>query len=169
MERARLREDQRDLPHADEHLDCARGTQSAETTTPAFDICGEYHTYTFEWTPDYISWLIDGTQLRKVTGASVTEYTQNASQGMSIHFNIWPGDASFGGAFNASILPVRQYISWAQYSSYANGAFQLQWREDFNGSTMPSGWATGDWMSPFNHSSTIRPTSASSTGSPCSP
>jgi beta-glucanase (GH16 family) len=130
----------------------ARGTQSAVTTTPAFDICGGYHTYTFEWTPDYIAWLIDGTQLRRVTGASVTEYTQNASQGMTIHFNLWPGDASFGGTFNASVLPVRQYISWVSYSSYANGGFQQQWREEFTASTTPSGWAVGNWTSPLNHS-----------------
>ena len=59
--------------------------------TPTFDICDDYHTYAFEWTPDYIAWFIDGAQIRKVTGASVTEYTQNASQGMSIHFNVWAG------------------------------------------------------------------------------
>ena len=44
----------------------------------------------------------------------------------------------------ASTLPVRQYISWVQYSSYANGAFQMQWREEFNGSTTPSGWDDGE-------------------------
>jgi endo-1,3-1,4-beta-glycanase ExoK len=129
-----------------------KGTQSAQTTTPAFDACNSYHTYVIEWTPDYISWLIDGTQIRKVTGANVTEYTMNASAGMATHFNLWAGDSSFGGTFNASVLPVRQYINWAQYSSYANGAFQLQWREDFNGSTVPSGWAVGNWVSPLNHS-----------------
>jgi endo-1,3-1,4-beta-glycanase ExoK len=128
------------------------GQQSAVTTTPTFDICADYHTYSMEWTPDYISWSIDGTQLRKVTGASVMEYTKNASAGMGIHFNLWPGDSSFGGAFNAAILPVRQYVSWAQYSSYANGAFQMQWREEFNGAAVPAGWATGNWESPLKHS-----------------
>ena len=127
-----------------------KGAQSAQVVAPAFDICSDYHTYAFEWTPDYIAFLIDGSLIRRVTGASVTEYTQMASQGMTIHFNVWPGDASFGGVFNASILPVRQYISWVQYSSYANGAFQMQWREEFNGSTVPAGWDTGNWGSPFN-------------------
>ena len=129
-----------------------KGTQSAQTTTPTVDLCGEYHTLAFEWTPDYIAWLIDGTQLRKVTGASVSEYTQNASQGMTMHFNLWAGDSSFGGVLTDSTLPVRQYISWAQYSSYSNGAFQLQWREDFNGSAIPTGWAVGDWVSALKHS-----------------
>src|SRR3954471_11666703 len=51
-----------------------KGTQSSETNTTSFDVCADYHTYAFEWTPDYIAWLIDGTQIRKVTGASVAEY-----------------------------------------------------------------------------------------------
>jgi endo-1,3-1,4-beta-glycanase ExoK len=127
-----------------------RGTQSSQTHTLTFDVCADYHTYVLEWTPDYIAWFIDGTQIRRVTGASVTEYTQNASQGMAIHFNLWAGDASFGGTLNPSTLPVRQYINWVAYSSYANGAFQQQWREEFNGSTVPSGWALGNWSSPFN-------------------
>jgi MYXO-CTERM domain-containing protein len=126
------------------------GQQSEFFVMPAFDICADYHTYAFEWTPDYIAWFIDGTQVRRVTGASVTEYTQRASQGMTIHFNVWPGNSSFGGTLNPSTLPVRQYISWVSYSSYANGAFQMQWREDFNGSTVPSGWAVGTWASPFS-------------------
>ena len=99
-----------------------KGTQDEQLNTPTFDICADYHTYGIEWTPDYIAWFVDGTQLRRVTGASVTEYTQNASQGMAFHFNLWAGDASFGGTLNPSTLPVRQYISWVQYSSYANGA-----------------------------------------------
>jgi MYXO-CTERM domain-containing protein len=126
------------------------GTQSAQIQTPTFNVCDGSHTYAIEWTPDYIAWLIDGTQIRKVTDASVNEYTQNASQGMSMHFNTWVGNASFGGTLDPSILPVREYISWAQYSSYADGAFQLQWREEFDGSSVPSGFGTGNWASPYN-------------------
>ena len=127
-----------------------KGTQSSATNTPSFNICSDYHTYAFEWTPDYIAWLIDGAQVRKVTGASVTEYTQNASQGMTMHFNTWEGNSSFGGTLDPSTLPVHEYISWVQYSSYSNGAFQMQWREDFDASSTPSGWAVGNWSSPYN-------------------
>ena len=126
------------------------GTQSAQFTTAAADVCGTYHTYAFEWTPDYIAWIIDGTQVRKVTGAAVSEYTQNASQGMSMHFNTWVGNASFGGVLDPSTLPVQEYISWAQYSAYVGGAFQLQWREEFDGSTVPNAWGLGSWASPYN-------------------
>jgi hypothetical protein len=130
----------------------AQGTQSAMINTPSFNICNDYHTYAFEWTPDYIAWFIDGSQIRKVTGASVTEYTKNSSAGMAMHFNIWQGDSSFGGNLSTSTLPVYEYISWAQYSSYANNAFTLQWREEFTGSTTPANWALGNWLAPLNHS-----------------
>jgi hypothetical protein len=136
--------------HLQTNIWTGKGTQSAMLNTPTSNICSDYHTYAFEWTPDYIAWLIDGTQVRKVTGASVTEYTQNASQGMSMHFNTWEGNSTFGGTLDPSTLPVHEYISWVQYSSYANGAFQLQWREEFTGSTMPSGWLAGNWASPYN-------------------
>lgn len=126
------------------------GTQSAQLPSITGDLCGSYHTYTFEWTPDYIAFFIDGTELRRETGSVVAQYTQNAAQGMAMHFNVWVGNKDFGGVFDPSILPVNEYIDWVQYSSYTNGAFQLQWREDFDGPTLPAGWATGTWLSPYN-------------------
>jgi MYXO-CTERM domain-containing protein len=114
------------------------------------DLCGGYHEYTYEWTPEYIAWLVDGVEIRRETGAAATAYADNATTGMQIRFNIWPGNASFGGNFSDSILPVYQYVDWVQYSSYADGAFKLEWREDFAGSTLPQGWLTGNWKSPKN-------------------
>jgi hypothetical protein len=124
-------------------------THSEKATTTA-DLCGKFHTYTYEWTPEYIAWLIDGVEIRRVTGAAATAYAENATAGMQLRFNIWPGNASFGGNFSPDILPVYQYINWVQYSSYADGAFTLKWREDFNGTTAPAGWRKGNWESPKN-------------------
>jgi endo-1,3-1,4-beta-glycanase ExoK len=126
--------------------------QHSQLNATASDLCGSYHTYGFEWAPTYISWQIDGTEVRRDTGANATAFAQNASAGMQIHFNVWPGDASFGGNFNAAILPVHQYVSWVQYSSYANDSFSVAWREDFDSASVPSGWATGNWASPKGYS-----------------
>ena len=126
------------------------GSQSPVIASATPDRCGAYHTYTFEWTPDYIAWFVDGTQLRRETGALAAEYTQNASQGMAIHFNVWVGNSNFGGVLAPSTLPVNEYIDWVQYSSYTNGTFQQEWREDFDGAALPAGWAVGNWESPFN-------------------
>lgn len=113
------------------------------------DPCGTYHTYAYEWTPDAIVWLVDGAEIRRETGATATAFAQNASV-MQLRFNVWPGDASFGGNFSPSILPVHQYVDWVQYSAYENGAFAVKWREDFTATSLPSGWATASWGSPKN-------------------
>src|SRR5438552_352104 len=103
----------------------------AQKHSIALDLCAGYHTYAYEWTADYISWVVDGTEIRRETGATAAAYATNASAaGMQIHFNIWPGDASFGGNFNPAILPVFEYIDWVQFSSYANGAFTKACRDD---------------------------------------
>lgn len=110
--------------------------------------CGSFHTYAYEWTPDYIAWFVDGNEIRRATGADAAAFRDNVPDGMQIHFNVWPGDSTFGGNFSPAILPLHQYINWVQYSSYANGMFTLEWREDFGGDSLPEGWVTGDWDSP---------------------
>ena len=122
---------------------------SARATLDA-DLCGEYHTYTFEWTPSYIAYLVDGVEVRRDAEETAAAFAENAASGMQIHFNIWPGDASFGGNFDAATLPLHQFVSWVQYSSFADGAFTLEWREEFDGVTLPPGWAVGNWPSPKN-------------------
>lgn len=118
----------------------------------AADFCGEYHVYAYEWTPDAIAWFVDGVEIRRETGEVAQAFAQNAPNGMQVHFNVWPGDQSFGGNFDPAILPVHQYIDWVQFYSYNNGSFTLAWREDFDSNTVPAGWLTGTWESPKNRS-----------------
>lgn len=120
------------------------------------DLCAEYHVYTYEWTPEYISWLVDGVEIRRETGDTAVAFRDNTPEGMQLRFNVWPGDETFGGEFDPSILPVYEYIDWVEYSSYADGAFQLEWREDFTAGTIPSGWLTATWDSPKGNSTHAR-------------
>lgn len=119
-------------------------------------LCEGYHTYAYEWTPEYIAWTVDGVEIRRDVGAAATAYAENAPDGMQMRFNVWPGDASFGGVFDPSILPVYEYIAWAQYSEYTPGAgddgsdFTLSWREEFD--SAPAGWSMGSWDSPKGNS-----------------
>jgi hypothetical protein len=112
------------------------------------DLCGEYHTYTYEWTPDAIVWLVDDVEIRRETGATATAFAENAAAGMQVRFNVWPGDATYGGNFTPAILPVHEYVDWVEFSTYDAGTFTLAWREDFDAGTLPSGWLTGNWASP---------------------
>jgi hypothetical protein len=122
----------------------------SQTNALNVDICGSYHDYRFEWTPTYIAWAVDGQEFRRDTGATATAFAQNATAGMQMHFNVWPGNSNFGGTFDPSILPVSEYISWVQYSSYADGTFTPQNKEEFDSGTVPPGWAVGNFASPFN-------------------
>jgi endo-1,3-1,4-beta-glycanase ExoK len=123
----------------------------SQRQTLALDLCGAFHTYAYEWTPDAIVWRVDDQEIRRETGATAQAFADNAGQpGMQIHLNLWPGDASFGGNFDPATLPVHEYVDWVQFSAYENGDFKLSWRENFDGSTLPEGWLTGTWASPKN-------------------
>ena len=140
---------------ADCHLEtnALYGTPSAghvQKHASVVDSCSGFHTYTYEWTPDYIAWFVDDVEIRRDAGATAKAFAENATAGMQIRFNIWPGDASFGGNFKPEILPVHQYVNWIEYYSYAEGAFTLAWREDFSANSLPAGWLTGSWGSPKN-------------------
>ncbi len=119
------------------------------------NLCTDFHTYTIEWTPDRITWFIDDVQMRESTPEDAAVYEENAEEGVQFRFNIWVGNADFGGVLDPSILPVYQYIDWAQYSEYTPGEgdegtdFSLSWREDFD-SAVSGVWQRGSWPSPYN-------------------
>lgn len=107
-----------------------------------------YHTYTVEWTPQYIAWFFDGKEVRRTTGSQVTACQVKE---MSYRFNAWISDVpAWVGAFSPSVLPVYQYINWIKYSKYTPGAgpngsdFTADWQDNFD-SFDASRWGKGDW------------------------
>lgn len=112
-----------------------------------------YHTYGMEWTPTYVSWIIDGVTVRKTMTDSNDTKGQVAAliREQGLRFNLWSSESEgWVGAFDESILPVHQYIDWVKVYSYTPGAgengsdFTLAWTDDFN-EFDDSRWATGDW------------------------
>jgi hypothetical protein len=132
-----------------------QSNHSLEIMTGA-DLCGEYRTHAFEWTPDYIAWFLNGSELRRLDGAHARAFADNAPNGMQIRFNVWPGNASFGGNFSEAVLPTQQFVNWVAYYEYTPGAgddggdFRFAWREDFDSGALPGGWSAGTWASPFS-------------------
>jgi len=59
-----------------------------EIATVAGDLCNGYHPYPFEWTPEYIAWLVDGVEVRREAGEPATAFATKAAHGTQIHFNI---------------------------------------------------------------------------------
>jgi endo-1,3-1,4-beta-glycanase ExoK len=56
------------------------GTASSKTTSEKWhdfeNLSQNYHTYSYEWPPDYIAWFFDGVEVRRTTGAQVTDCQQ---------------------------------------------------------------------------------------------
>jgi hypothetical protein len=125
------------------------------STATGLSPCEQYHTYAIEWTPEYIAWFVDGSEVRRDTGAEAQVYADNAEEGMQFRFNIWPGTPAFGGTFSADILPLHQYVNWVRYSEYTPGAtggeFTPTWHESFDNG-FPPGYARGSWGSPLGQS-----------------
>ena len=133
------------LPGPDRHVQTLDASK--------LDVCSEFHTYAYEWTPTELRYTIDGVEVKKVTGSELGKFNDNVGEGMGVHFHLWPGNMSIGGRFSSRSLPVYQYIDWVRYSSYSGpGSFIEQWLEDFNGSSLPNGWFTGNWNSPLGYS-----------------
>lgn len=97
----------------------------------------DYHTYGFEWTPDYVSWFIDGEEVYRQVGAHIDSlhYSQK------IMMNIWnPVYDDWVGAWNPEILPRFSYYDYVSYAAYTPGEgdtgsdsnFTFMWKDDFD-------------------------------------
>ncbi|KAF0150997.1 MAG: Beta-glucanase/beta-glucan synthetase [Ignavibacteria bacterium] len=102
-----------------------------------FDPALDYHTYAFEWTPDYIAWFIDGVEVYRQTEA----FVKTVIRPQKFMFNTWiPQWADWVGVFTEQILPAFTYYDWAAYYSYTPGKgnygtqnnFTFSWRDDFD-------------------------------------
>lgn len=110
------------------------------------------HIYALEWTPDSISWYVDGSLVR-----TEKDYALLCTEPMSIRMNHWAVDnADWVGEFDKSAMPSFQYVDYISYSSYTKGQgpngsdFTLAWKDDFN-SIDGSRWLKADWTFDENY------------------
>jgi beta-glucanase (GH16 family) len=118
--------------------------------TASQSLADDYHTYTLEWTPDYVAWFIDGQQVRRISGGNFVNTLVNPQ---TMRFNIWASTSeSWVGAFNSSILPVYQFVNYMEYYAYntSTKTFNLSWRDDFN-TFDSSRWGKADWTFDGNY------------------
>ena len=104
----------------------------------------EYHTYAFEWTPEYVAWFIDGIEVLKQTGAHI----QTLTLPQKIMMNIWnPAYESWAGILIPESLPAFAYYDWVSYYAYSPGSgsygtgnnFLHDWTDNFDS------WDTTRW------------------------
>ena len=104
----------------------------------------DYHTYAFEWTPQYVSWFVDGVHIVRQMGAHI----QTLTKPQKIMMNIWPPQwENWAGVLNPLTLPAFAYYDWVSYYSYTPGSgnygtennFTHSWTDNFDS------WDTTKW------------------------
>lgn len=119
-------------------------TKTESLHTMPFSMGDGYHTYVLEWTPSYIAWFVDGSQVRRINGG---QFVTSLGSSQSLRFNLWAANiAEWVGAWNDSILPVYQFVNYVKYQPYvaSTNSFGTGWRDDFN--SFDSGrWSKANW------------------------
>lgn len=104
----------------------------------------DYHTYAFEWTPNYVAWFVDGVEVYKQTGPHI----QTLTRAQKIMMNIWnPQAPNWAGVWNPDVLPAFAFYDWVSYYSYTPGSgnygtgnnFTHSWTDNFDY------WNTSRW------------------------
>ncbi len=105
----------------------------------------QFHEFTLTWTPNEISWAVDGKVVHVETADKSQQVVDMRDASQSYRMNIWVSEAAeWVGMFNLRGLPLYQYIDWVEYYRYADGQFNLAWRDDFTFFDEKR-WGKGDW------------------------
>jgi hypothetical protein len=104
-----------------------------------------YHTYTLEWSPGSVVWLLDGDPVRTVNGPPA----DNLISAAQIRFNVWPSESTeWAGDWDDDILPRYMYVDWVEYYPWNEtaGTFEddYAWRDDFD-TFNTSRWGKANW------------------------
>ena len=95
----------------------------------------QFHTYEIEWTPDYISWKVDGVQVRK-SNSTESAGVRFMDKNQVIMMNFWtPCWSPWGDNLDDSSMPW--YVEYDYVETYdydvSSNTFNLRFRDDFDG------------------------------------
>jgi beta-glucanase (GH16 family) len=83
-----------------------------------FNPHSDFHTYAFEWTPEYVAWFIDNEEMHRQSGDHILTLTRP----QKIMMNIWnPAYDNWCGDFNPDALPAFAYYDWVSYYAHTPG------------------------------------------------
>lgn len=119
-------------------------TKTEGVHTMPYSLGDGYNTYVLEWTPSYIAWFVNGTQVRRINGG---QFVTSLTSPQDLRFNLWAANiAEWVGAFNPNILPVYQFINYIEYKPWnsSTNSFGTGWRDDFN-SFDTNRWNKANW------------------------
>ena len=94
----------------------------------------EWHTYAMEWTPKYISFAIDGKEVRHVRSKD-NEAAMFINKPQSLRMNFWtPTFHSWGKNLDPSTMPWYLMYDYVEVFTYNEDRdeFEFDWRDDFD-------------------------------------
>jgi endo-1,3-1,4-beta-glycanase ExoK len=114
-----------------------------------------YYTYRMEWTPEQLSFYVDGQLVRSETDSEEFDKLLNPdrAEAAQLRVSIWAGDGPWSGAFDEAAAPQAAFVNWVETYAYTPGSgpggsdFSSLWRDDFDnpGSPDSSRWWPANW------------------------
>ena len=98
-----------------------------------FDPHDDWHTYEMEWTPHYISWIVDGHEMRHVNLHDPA--VGHLDKAQSLRMNFWtPTFHSWSVGFMPQDMPWYVLYDYVEVFTYdqENNEFKFHWRDDFD-------------------------------------
>ena len=104
-----------------------------------------YHTYAFEWTPEYVAWFVDEVEVLRQTG----DHISTLFRPQKIMMNVWnPLYPNWAGVLDRATLPAFAYYDWVSYYSFTPDSgnygtgnnFTFSWTDNFDS------WDTDRWQ-----------------------
>ena len=98
-----------------------------------FDPHDDWHVYEMEWTPHYVSWSVDGHEMRHIDLSDPA--VSHLHKAQSLRMNFWtPTFHSWGAGFSPEDMPWYVLYDYVEVFTYdePHNEFKFHWRDDFN-------------------------------------
>jgi endo-1,3-1,4-beta-glycanase ExoK len=124
---------------------------TSENVVKVKNIDSVFHTFTIEWTPDYIAWYVDDELIRKDTAKNSRQVIDLRDTPQTYRMNLWIAVfEDWVGKYDEDTLPLYQYINWIKYYEYTPGKgengtdFTHKWTDNFDKFDSKR-WGKGNW------------------------
>lgn len=111
-------------------------TENSQPHSLATDAWEKYYTYRMEWTPEHLSFYIDGELVRRETDTDRfnKHLSQERAQPAQIRLSVWASDNPWSGRFDPTQVPTATFVDYIEVYNYdhASESFVLDWRDDFD-------------------------------------
>ena len=112
------------------------GPQKLESHSyaPGYQPDDDWHTYTLEWTPHYVSWSVDGHLVRNTTTED-DPAVAHMDKPQSVRMNFWtPEFETWGRGLDPKDMPWYVKYDFVEVYTYnpVENEFLLHWRDDFD-------------------------------------